>query len=514
MGRKLKSTTDYVIMIVPLLVILLISSMVIVIPDKSNEVIDSVRMFLINEIGVYYIVIGLVSVALCLWLSVSKYGSIKLGDLDKPRYSNFAWGSMIFTSTMAADILYYSLHEWVYYYQSLPLDVGSLSLAEQQKWASTYPLFHWGITPWSFYILPAVAYAFMYFVRGNKVQRLSEACRPVLKSRVDGVIGRLIDVVSVVALLLATSTTFSVATPLLSAIVSDLFKIPHSNALTIIILLVVALIYTVAVVFGLKGISNLAKVCTTLFSLTVAVVFLFGDTRFILESSISGIGNYLQNFLVMSTWTDPTRMSSGLDVVTSTTTGFPQDWTVFYWAYWIAWSVATPFFIALISEGRTIRNMITGGFISGLLGTFMSFSVFGNSGLSQQVSGRLDVVSKINESSSQSEVIIEILKGIPIPSFITLGLVAITMVLLYSSTFDALIYVISKYSYKRSFDKEPSKIMKVYWAILMITLPSALIFTDKTTQQLQSLSIVAAFAISILLIIIVVGFLKDLSKKF
>lgn len=516
MRSKIKSI-DLSIILVPLLIIVCICAGLVISPDGSDRVIGFLRNLFTNELGSYYIVVGFLFVVVSIWLAFSKYGDIKLGNLDKPKYSNFAWGSMIFTSTMAADILYYSLHEWVYYYQSSPMDLGQLSLAEQQKWASTYPLFHWGVTPWSFYILPAVAYAFMFFIRKNERQRLSEACRPVLGNKIDRVSGKVIDIVSVLGLLVATSTTFSLATPLLSGIISDIFNIPQSNNLTIGILLIIAVVYTIAVMIGIKGISNLAKICTILFSTLVVVVLFSGNTRYIIESGITGIGNLIQNFVGMSTWMDPARLSSGLEVsqVTSTTTGFPQDWTVFYWAYWIAWSVATPFFIATISEGRKIKNMILGGFSAGLLGTFTSFIVFGNMGLAQQVTGRLDVISKItNEGLSQSQVIIEILKGLPVPSFIVLGLVALTMIALYASTFDALIYVVSTYSYKRVLIREPGRFMKGYWALLMIMLPCALLFTEKTMQQLQSLSIIAAFPISILLIIIVIGFLKDINKYY
>ena len=106
---------------------------------------------------------------------------------------------------------------------------------------------------------------------------------------------------------------------------------------------------------GMKAISHLATICVVIFAVLLGIFFLFGPKIYIIETGISAIGNVVNNFFHMSTWMDPLRLSG------SGGTGFPQDWTIFYWAYWIAWFVATPFFIARISEGRTIKQTILGG---------------------------------------------------------------------------------------------------------------------------------------------------------
>ena len=134
--------------------------------------------------------------------------NIRLGKLKKPRYSTFTWGAMIFTSTMAADILYWSLCEWSYYYSETPFAMEGMTLAQKQDWASSYPLFHWGPIPWAFYILPAAAYGYMMHVKKSPRQRMSEACRPILGDRVDGKLGKAIDLFAIIGLLAATATTF------------------------------------------------------------------------------------------------------------------------------------------------------------------------------------------------------------------------------------------------------------------------------------------------------------------
>ena len=501
-----RSRYDFAVTLVPLVVVLMIVTAILVIPETTGQVIDSVRNFLGNDFGSYYLLVGLGFVIISMYTAFSKYGKIKLGNCEKPRFSTLEWAFMIFTSTMAADILFYSLHEWMYYWNVTPLDFNEMTQAQKITWSETYSLFHWGVTPWIFYILPAVAYAYMMHVKRRYRQKISEACRPVLGRRVDGWVGKTIDIVSVVALLLATSTTFSVATPLLSTALAEVFGIQDTTFLTIGVLVAITVIYTVAVVTGFKGISKVSSACIVMF-LTLVALFLFNDNfRFIVEGAINSIGNLAQNFLRLSTWTDPARLSG--DGVT----GVPQDWTVFYWAYWIAWSIATPFFIAKISEGRTIKQMILGGLTSGVACTFLSFTVFGGFGIAEQVHGNIQVAEMIAAGESPARVIVEVFNQLPFPE-ISLVVLVLAMVGFYASTFDALTHVIASYSYKViDPDEEPSRTSKIYWSLLFAALPCALLFSESTSYQLQGLSIIAAFPISILMIVVVVSFFKSVRK--
>ena len=164
---KTDGGTDLLIIILPLLIIVCTAVLLLLFPKASQKTIELLRLVFVNKLGFFYIVLGLGMVVTAVWLAFSEYGRIKLGGGEKPAYSNFAWGSMIFTSTMAADILYWSLIEWAYYYNSSPFGLTNLSFAAKQDWASAYPLFHWGITPWAFYLVPAAAFGYMLHVRGR-----------------------------------------------------------------------------------------------------------------------------------------------------------------------------------------------------------------------------------------------------------------------------------------------------------------------------------------------------------
>lgn len=510
MNRKnsRKSQIDWGLTFIPLGIILGLSGLFMLFPAASEKTLLFLRSIFVNKLGFFYMLFGLGVFLLSIGLAFSRFGHVKLGNLEKPRYSFFSWGAMIFTATMAADILYWSLIEWAYYFSSAPFGLQNMTLAQKQDFASAYPLFHWGPIPWSFYILPAVAYAYMFYVKNRSRQTLSEACRSAIGSNADHFWGKTIDIFSIVGLLAGTATTFALATPLLSMVVSASAAIGQSNALTIAILVFIALVYTSAVMLGIKGISKLANVCVFIFLLLAAMVLCFGPTVYIIESGITGFGRIINDFFSMATWMDPLRLS-GQDG-----SGFPQNWTVFYWAYWIAWFVATPFFIGRISQGRTIKQTIIGGLTCGLLGTYTSFVVFGNFGLYQQVTGRVDAAGMLLQGLAPSEVILQIIYQLP-HSQAVLFVLGLAMIAFYASTFDAITLVVSEYSLKNpSRDQEPPRMLRAFWALIFIILPIALIFNQSTLSMLQTLSIVAAFPLALIMALIIYSFFKDLVKDF
>jgi BCCT family betaine/carnitine transporter len=500
------ASINYHVLLFPLCIVVFLAGLIFFFPQRAQMIIGSLNDIFVNRLGFFYILTGLIVLSGCIFFSCTKYGNIKLGNIDKPKYSNFKWGSMVFTSTMAADILYWSLIEWVYYYQANPTGALYLSDAEHQIVASTYPLFHWGPIPWAFYILPATAYAYMFFVKGAVRQTLSEACRPVLRDRADRLFGKLIDIISIVGLLGGTATTFALATPLITDAVNKLLGISYGKGLTVIILLLIGFTFTIAVLLGMKAITKLAIICVLLFLFLFTFVFVLGPTKFIIESGIAGTGNMLQNFISMATWTDPLRLTG------DGRSGFPQQWTIFYWAYWIAWFVATPFFIAKISEGRRIRELIGGAFFYGIAGTFTSFIVFGNFGLYQQVTGKVDTVHMLEQGIPPSKIILAFFDQLPLTN-IALVLLILAMIAFYASTFDAITLIVAGFCRKKLFyDQYPEKKLRVFWAGVFIILPIVLIWSESTLTMLQTISIISAFPLAIIMLIIIFGFYKELKK--
>lgn len=494
----MKKELDIVLMIVPLIIVAGLCVLFFLYPEQSILATDYIRNVLGENLGWFYMLLGLGVFLATIIIAFSRYGKIRLGNSDKPQYTNFQWGAMIFTSTMAADILYYSCSEWALYAGEQHLN----SAGQMELWSPTYSLFHWGPIPWGFYLILAVAFGFMIHVRGRTKQKFSESLRPLLGGRVDGVLGRGIDLIAIFALLAGTATTFSIATPLLSEGICDVFHLEPSVTINIGILIVIAVIYTWAVLAGFKGILFAAKVCIFLFlGLVFWVLFLSGDTVYIIETGITAAGNMVQNFFSLSTNLDPSR-----------TTGFVQNWTIFYWAYWLVWCIATPFFIGVISKGRTIKNVILGGYAAGLAGTYTSFIVFGGFGLAKQTKGTVDVLAQLAEGVSVPRAILNMFHTLPFSKGAILLLV-ITMAVFYVTTFDTLTMVISIYSYRNlKENKEPDKKIRAFWAVLFIILPIGLLSAKSSMHSLQSVAIIAAFPIGVIVILIVFSFLKEASS--
>lgn len=502
-NKNLMEKLDLSLIIFPLIAVIGLTLVFMIYPHQSTAITDSIRDFLGNELGFFYVLMGLGILLTTLFIAFSDYGKIRLGDSKKPLYSDYKWATMIFTGVFAADIIFYSFIEWALYAGEPRIE----ELGGIQDWASTFPLFHWGPIPWAFYVMLAVAFAFMLHVRGTTKQKFSEACRPLLGDQVDRVPGKLIDFIAISALIAGTATTFSLATPLLAAALSKVFGIKMSPLLTIVVLAIIALVYTISVLSGMEGIIKSASICTNIFiALLLFFLFFGGEFRYIVETGISSLGNLTQNFISMSTWMDPLRTSG--DGVN----GFVQNWTIFYWAYWMAWCVATPFFIGMISKGRTIKNVILGTYGYGLAGTFLSFIIFGNYGLAQQVRGKLDIIGMVADGSDINLGIISIFETMPLTNVLLIALF-IMMVTFYSTTFDSITLVVSAYSYKDlKPGEESSKGIRSFWAMMFIIFPIALIFAENSINSLQSVSIIAAFPIGIVFLLIIASFFKDAKK--
>ena len=496
-----KGKIDWIITLVPLFLIIALCILFFIMPNQSNKILSQIRFFFGDTLGTYYLIIGLGIFILSIFIGSSKYGNIVLGKQDeKPKYSFFSWGCMMFTCGLAADILFYSFSEWILY----ATDPHIEELGSIQEWAGVFPIFHWSFIPWGFYLVLAVAFGFMLHVRGRSRQKYSEACRPILGKYTQGILGRVIDLLAVFALLAGTATTFSVATPLMAQIIGELFHIEISRTIiNVIILLITCCVYTYSLLHGFKGISILAKVCIYLFFGLLLYVFFFGgETRYIIETGITSFGKMVQNFIGLSTYTDPMRTSN-----------FPQNWTIYYWAYWMVWCVAAPFFIGSISRGRSVRQTIFGGYVFGVGSTVVSFIVLGNYSMGMQMSKAKDFIALYRKTGDLYSLIVSIIKTMPCAPLV-MAAVLVTMIAFYATSFDSIALTAACYSYNRLEENEqPDKKVQFMWCILLILLPIALLFAESSMSNLQSVSIVAAFPIGGIIVLIALSFLKD-AKNF
>ena len=285
--------------------------------------------------------------------------------------------------------------------------------------------------------------------------------------------------------------------------ISELFHVAVSRTvINIIILLITCAVYTYSLLHGFKGISKLANICIYMFFGLIAFVLLFcGETRYIIETGFSSLGRMIQNFVDLSTFTDPLRTSN-----------FPQNWTIYYWAYWMVWCVAAPFFIGSISRGRSVRQTILGGYVFGVGSTLTSFIVLGNYSMGMQVTGKADFIAEYLESGDLYGMIVSIIKTLP-GAPVIMVVVLLTMIAFYATSFDSIALTASCYSFHTLEDGEqPNKGIQLMWCILLILLPIALLFAESSMNNLQSVSIVAAFPIGAVIVMIAISFMKDAKK--
>ena len=488
------SRPDIPLIVVPFLVIGGISATFFIWPESATNTITLIRNFLNAWFSPWVCLVGLTGFVISIYLAASPLGKIRLGD-PKKAISGFRWGAMVFTSTMAADIVFYGLCEWSFYAEEPYLG----TLGSVQDWAPTFPLFHWGPIAWSFYLVLAAAFGFMLHVRGRRSRRLSEACRPLLGDRVDGFWGKLLDLLSIFAVIAGTASAFAVSVPLLSGAIGHLFGFTAGTGTAIVLLLAICAIYSLVAWLGMDAISRLSAMCVWLFLALVAYVFFVGGRPiYILETAITSIGNMVQNFVGLSTQLDPLR-----------TTSFPQNWTLFYWYYWIGWCVGAPFFIGQISAGRTVRQVVVEGYAWGLAGTWISFIVLGNYCMSLQMIDGMPLSQNIAAGEPIAAQMLNALGMIPGQKLV-FALLAIIMIAFYCTTLDTLTMVSAAYCCRSlAPDDLPDRKIRLFWAILLIVLPVALLFAEGSYNNMQSVAIIAALPISVVLILCTVSFIKD-----
>jgi BCCT family betaine/carnitine transporter len=287
--------------------VILFSSIVVIVvfPEWSSATIDRLYVATTSSFGILYIITAIALLLFLLYVSVSKYGTIILGDDTSEVYSHFSWASMLFCAGIGASLIYWGATEWAFYYESPPFGIEAGS-QEAILWASSYGIFHWGPIGWSFYCLPALALACSYHVKKIPSLRLSSACEPVLKSYTTKLPGRLVDLFFLAGVIATAATGLGFGTSLVSSATTELTGIADGLLLQICIILLATSLIVFSVYRGLdRGIKVLSTMNAGMALIFIAFVFLFGPTKFILEMGVASVGHAIQNFITMLFWTDP-----------------------------------------------------------------------------------------------------------------------------------------------------------------------------------------------------------------
>lgn len=460
-------------------------------PEAGKKTVEAAKAFMTDSFGVFYLALGLAALFFAIYIIFSDIGQIKLGDPeDDPEFGTGSWAAMLFCGGIGASIMFWGVIEWAYYYTNPPFQVEPGS-EEAIRWAATYGIFHWGPIAWAIYLVPAVPIAYFFYVRKQPVLKISSALMPIIgEARSHGWPGKCLDILFIFGLLGGGATTLGLAAPLITEGLHTLFGLPKSTVVQIGVLLVCTALFAYSAYSGMeKGIKLLSNINFWGAIALLAFVLVCGPTVFILETGLDSLGRMLSNFFIMATWAEP---FGGLGNFQNT--HFPQDWTIFYWAWWLVFSPSMGLFIARISRGRTIKQMVAGSIFFGSLGCFLFFMVLGNYSLSLQLSGALDVVKVLAESGPNTA-IYAILQELPFGTVVT-GAFIILCILFTATTFDSISFILASVVQK-DVNEDPLRWNRLFWAFALSIMPSILLFMGGL-HTLQTAAIVGGMPLLVI----------------
>lgn len=457
----------------------------ILFPAQSEQVLKTAYGVFARTTGTWYLWVTMLMILLAGFFMRSRYGEIKFGDPDeKPEFNNYSWVAMMFCSGVAGAVMFWSIVEPLFNLAYPPMFAEPLS-RESYEWAMSYVLLHWGPVTWPWYVVTALPICYMFYKRKKPVLRISSAAEPLLGDKVNGGIGKGLEVFFIIGLMFSNATVMGVSVPIVNHALSTTLGIEPSFTLELVILAVSAVIFTVSVSLGLNnGIKVLSNVNVVIALSMVFFCLIAGPTVFIIDNFSSSFGHMLNNFFGMIFWTDPYTKGS-----------FPQDWTIFYALWMASYGPFMGLFIARISRGRTVRQVIGMGLAGGIAGSYLIHAVFGGYTLYAQLNGVVDAVGVLGSSGGPAA-LVAVLNTLPAGTFVLIGYCVFSTIFLATSV-DSCAYVISCAATSRlTVGAEPSRGHRFYWAAIQAGLALAAI----TLGGLGPVKIFANFAGALMLV--------------
>ncbi|GAK23471.1 choline-glycine betaine transporter [Vibrio sp. JCM 19052] len=461
--------------------------------------------FTTGELGWFFLLATFAVVIFCIYLAISRYGGVVMGDKEHgPEFSTMTWLGMIFTSGTGGSVLYLGAVEWIWIMQAPPFGVEAGSI-DAARWASAYGMFHWGPSAWAWYIACAIPIAYCFYVRKKPTLKMSEFARPVLGKKVDGISGHLINFLYMFGMVGGVMTSLALGTPLISNAIVYVMGWESSNAfLDTFVIFLWTFIPLVALIMGLKkGVSALSDWNVKADVVMLIALLVCGPTAYILNLSVDGLGLMLQNFVYMSLATDVIRDG-----------GFPQAWTIFYFSWWVVYALPFGLFIAKISKGRTIREIVMGGLIAGSLGCMVFYMILPGMGINMQMTGQVDLMSIMNEQG-RGAVVYAMLEQMPLGTLFVFAFGLITLIS-YITGHCAVGYSLAAATQDEIAENEdPAHWNIAFWLILAGVVSLALYFINpESLKPLQTVSILTGFPLCFVIAIVAKSFIKQINIDF
>lgn len=454
-----------------------------------------VQAFISNSAGWFFVATVNIILIFVIVLLFTRFGNIRIGGQDaKPDFSYWGWLSMLFSAGMGIGLLFYSVAEPVLHFESPPF--GNPATKESAKLAMAFTFFHWGIHAWGIYAMIGLAMAYFTFNRKLPLS-IRSVFYPLLGDRIYGPIGNLIDILATFSTLFGLATSLGLGAKQVNAGLNHVFTIPYNTSIQLVLVGGITALATISVVMGLdKGIRRLSQLNIILACVLLVFVFLVGPTFHILDAFVQNIGMYISEFTTMSTWTESYEGSH-----------WQNDWTLFYWAWWIAWSPFVGIFIARISKGRTVREFLICVLLVPTFFTFVWLTVFGNSALFEELFGAGSIVGAVKENVAVS--IFVLFERFPL-SFLTSFIAIIVVICFFVTSSDSASFVIDIITSGGRLN--PPVVQRVFWALTEGTVAAVLLLADGL-KALQTAVITTGLPFAIVLLFMCCCLFKGLKEE-
>ena len=494
MNKNKKDNTVFYISLILSIAIVLWG---IIAQENFSNFANSLLGFLTNNFGWSYLISMFIFVLFALILAFSKYGDIRLGpDDSKPEYSTTSWFGMLFGAGMGIGLVFWGVAEPISHFVSPApgIEPGTLEAA---NFAMKSSFMHWGFHPWANYSIIGLALAYFQF-RRNKPGLISSIFIPILgEEGVKGPIGKLIDILAVFATVAGVATSLGLGTLQINSGLNYLFNIPETRLVQILIIVVITILYIWTAVSGIdKGIKLLGDINLVLaFGLLILTIIL-GPTLKVINAFTNGLGQYINDFI-----------SSSLHVEAFGDNSWTNAWTIFYWAWWIAWAPFVGTFIARISKGRTIREFIAGVILAPAAVSIVWFAAFGSLGINLLDTIGLEGLQVAAQEPSTA--LFQVFNYYPLSTILSL----ITVVLLctfFITSANSATFVLGMLSSEG--DLNPSNRKQFIWGIVQALLATSLLLAGGL-EALQTASVAAAFPFIFVMLLSIISLMKALKEE-
>ncbi|MCA9457250.1 MAG: BCCT family transporter [Nitrospira sp.] len=465
-------------------------------PEHLGKITGTFQTALLDSFGWLYVLAatGFLVCAFC--LIFSRWGDIPLGpDGAEAEFPLHTWFAMLFCAGMGIGLVFWGVAEPTSHFHDPPIGEGGTPQAA--RLALQYSFFHWGLHPWGIYTMVGMALAYFQFRKGRP-GLFSSGCQPVLGRYATGGLGTTVDIIAVFATVFGVATSLGFGAVQISGGLSYVFAMPNTLTTQLTVIAIVTVLFMLSAQTGLqRGIKYLSNI-NMILALTLLLFLLFlGPTHFIMTVFPSTFGHYIQNLPTMSLNLAPFRDSTWI-----------HNWTLFYWAWWIAWAPFVGTFIARISKGRTVRQFVLGVLLVPSLFCAFWFTVFGGTGIALELFQDTSLKA-IMETHGIEVLLFTVLEQYPMGT--AMSLIAIFLIgTFFITSADSATFVLGTLTTNGSLN--PPNRIKFTWGIIQ-SLSAAILLWSGGLKGLQTGAILAAFPFVFVIIILIISLLKSFKEE-